>query len=157
MNRAKKLVNEELADFSHLVLCVARDISLYTPLEDGIIELSNIESLVLSHVDRNPGHSLSQIGSKVGLRASNISTIVRDLEKSGLIRRVSDQKDRRSFGIHTTSLAASNLEKVRIQWIKLLSPHIDDINALIPLIELLKKLDESITNNNETSILRSLR
>lgn len=135
---------EQLADFAHAVLSVARDIRIAMRDEAGIVEMTQLESLVMNHVERNPGISPSRISTEVGLRSSNASALLRALERKGMIQRVPDPTDRRSVSVQATPLAARNLARVRAEWAALLAEHVAPAVDLAPAIDLLTKIDESI-------------
>ncbi len=135
----------QLADLAHFVLSVARDIRIYGHLDPEIIEITLLESLVINHIERNPGTNPSRLCDELGLRSSNASALLRSLEAKGMIRRIPDPEDRRSVSLQATPLTARNLEKVRAEWARLLARHVDDMADLAPTIELLSSLDESLT------------
>ncbi len=147
----------QLADLAHFVLSVARDIRIYGQLDPDIIEITPLESLVMNHIERNPGTSPSRLCDEVGLRSSNASALLRSLEAKGMIRRIPDPEDRRSVSLQATSLAARNLEKVRSEWARLLARHVDAKTEVAPTIELLNALDESLTRAGDPVLLRTCR
>jgi DNA-binding MarR family transcriptional regulator len=135
----------QLADLAQFVLSVARDIRIYGRFDPEIMEITLLESLVMNHIERNPGTSPSRLCDEVGLRSSNASALLRSLEAKGLIRRIPDSKDRRSVSLRATPLAARNLKKVRGEWAQFLARHVNDTADVAPTIELLSALDESLT------------
>ncbi|WOF22836.1 MarR family transcriptional regulator [Microbacterium betulae] len=135
----------QLADLAHFILSVARDVRLYGHFDPEILEVTELESLVMDHVQRHPGVSPSGICAEVGLRSSNASAVLRSLEERGMIERVPNPADRRSVSVHPTPVAARNLERVRQEWARFLAPHVDDDLDLAPVIALLGSLDESVT------------
>jgi DNA-binding MarR family transcriptional regulator len=135
----------QLADLAHFVLSVARDIHIYGQIDPEIIEITQLESLVLNHVARNPGVSPSRLCDEVGLRSSNASAVLRSLEAKGMIQRIPRREDRRSVSLQATPLAARNLEKVRTEWARILDRYIEDTVDLSSAITLLRALDESFT------------
>jgi DNA-binding MarR family transcriptional regulator len=147
----------QLADLAHFVLSVARDIRIYGQLDPDIIEITPLESLVMNHIERNPGTSPSRLCDEVGLRSSNASALLRSLEAKGMIRRIPDPEDRRSVSLQATSLAARNLERVRSEWARLLARHVDAKTEVAPTIELLNALDESLTRAGDPVLLRTCR
>lgn len=142
----------QLADLAHFILSVARDIRLNGHADPGIIEVSELESLVMDHIERNPGVSPSQICSGVGIRSSNTSAVLRALESKGLIRRDADPDDRRAVKVHPTALAAGNLAKVRAEWSQFLDRHLGEGVGLEAAIGVLRGIDRSISRA-ETSAL----
>ncbi len=133
----------QLADLAHFVLSVARDIRIYGQIDPEIIEITQLESLVMNHVARNPGTSPSRLCDEVVLRSSNASAVLRSLEAKGMIQRIPHPEDRRSVSLQATPLAARNLEKVRAEWARILDRHVEDTSDLASVITLLRALDES--------------
>jgi DNA-binding MarR family transcriptional regulator len=145
-----------LADFAHAVLSVARDIRLYGHFDPEIVDMTALESLVMSHIQRSPGISPSRICDEMGLRSSNASAVLRSLEAKGLIRRAPDRTDRRLISVHPTPLAARNLANVRAEWAQLLAGHVDDTAGLVTAIEVLNAADESFTRRADSVRARSV-
>ncbi len=146
----------QLADLAHFVLSVARDIRLYGHLDSGIIEVTELESLVMNHVQQHPGVSPTGICAEVGLRSSNTSAVLRSLEEKGMIQRIPNPDDRRSVSVHPTPIAASNLEKVREVWAGFLAVHVDESLDLAPVIDALRTLDESVGESAGSFLTRSV-
>ncbi len=144
----------QLADLAHFVLSVARDIRIYGRFDPEIIEITLLESLVMNHIERNPGTSPSRLCDEVGLRSSNASALLRSLEAKGMIRRIPDPKDRRAVSLKATPLAARNLKKVLAEWARFLARHVDAKTDVAPTIELLNALDESLTRAGVPVLLR---
>lgn len=134
----------QLADLAHLVLSVARDIRLNGHADPEIIEISELESLVMGHIEHHPGVSPSRLCTAVGIRSSNTSAVLRALEAKGLIRRNPDPDDRRAVAVHPTALAEGNLERVRAEWSQLLAQHLDDTVDIEAAIDVLRGIDRSI-------------
>ncbi len=135
----------QLADLAHFVLSVARDLRLNGHEDPGVVEISELESLVMDHVQRHPGVSPSRICATVGIRSSNTSAVLRSLEAKGMIRRDPDPGDRRAVRVHPTEAAARNLATVRREWSRFLAPHVDDSAALETAVELLRGISGSIS------------
>lgn len=136
---------EQLADLAHLVLSVARDIKMAGRVNSSIIEVTELESLVMGCVQGNPGIGPSKIRARIGLRSSNVSPVLRSLERKGMIERIPDPRDRRATGIYPTPLARQNLAKVRAQWAALLDDYVDTGTDIAPTIDLLHVINEAIT------------
>ncbi len=138
----------QLADLAHFVLSVARDIRLNGHDDPEVVEVSELESLVMDHVTRHPGVSPSRICTAVGIRSSNTSAVLRSLEAKGMIRRDPDPADRRAVRVHSTEAAARNLATVRLEWSRFLASHVDDSDALETVVDLLRRIDESISRDS---------
>lgn len=136
--------DEQLADLAHLVLSVGRDIRLYGHPAIEIIEITELESLVMNHVQRHPGVSPTRICTEVGLRSSNTSAVLRSLAEKGMIERRPNPDDRRSISVHPTAIAAENLRRVRDMWTRFLAPHVDGGFDVAPAVELLRAVENSV-------------
>lgn len=110
--------HEFTADIAELVLSIARRIATSVQTAPDVVRLSNLESLVMRFIDRNPGVSPSQLGEHLGLRTANVSAILRQLEEKRLVRRESASDDRRAVTVHATALASHNLARLREEWSK---------------------------------------
>ena len=53
-----------------------------------------------------------EVGSKILKSTSNITTVIDNLERAGLVRRVRDAKDRRVIHVHLTEAGSGKLEAV---------------------------------------------
>lgn len=114
---------EFTADVADLVLSIARKIAATDVVAPDIVALSNVESLVMRHIDRNPGISPSRIADQLGLRTANVSAILRQLEQKRLVRRAHADADRRAVEVHPTAVASRNLSRLREEW----AARLDDV------------------------------
>ena len=57
---------------------------------------------ILAVIDRNPGLSQSRVCAALGIKRANLVAVIDELETSGLVRRDSSTKDRRSNHLHLT-------------------------------------------------------
>ncbi len=145
----------QLSDLAHFVLSVARDIRLNGHADPEIIEVTELESLVMDCVEHNPGVSPKQICGEVGIRSSNTSAVLGSLEAKGLIRRDPDPSDRRAIRVHPTSVATRNLEKVRAEWSQFLARHLDSGAEIRAAIDVLRAIDQSITQTASSALEES--
>jgi DNA-binding MarR family transcriptional regulator len=146
---------ERLGDLAQFVLSVGRDIRLGLRYSADIIEVSELESLVISHLQLNPGISPSRLGAEIGLRSSNVSEILRALAGRGMIERVPDPTDRRFVSVQLTPLAVENLARVRAEWAAFLAAHVDETTELDAAIGVLEAIDTSVTRSGSLTAASS--
>lgn len=132
------------AQLAELVLSVARRITPREQEGTTAVSLSPLEVMVMRCVDADPNASPSRIAATLGLKSSNASAALRDLEAKGFIRRTSDPSDRRSVRVESTGFARRNLALKREQWERLLSPHLSDRGGLAQAVTLLEGLDRAL-------------
>lgn len=131
------------ADVADLILAIARMIQAQEAHFTGVITLTNLERVVLRHIDRHPGSNPSTIASSLGLRSANMSSALRSLESLGLVERAPDPHDGRGVIVRPTRLAADNLERLRAQWAAVVSPADVDADALALS---LSRLEETLSS-----------
>ena len=107
---------EQWAEFADLVLIVAREIQFRGYVSPEALSLSPSEGAVMRHLLRHPDSLPSQVAWATGLQRSNLSTVLRGLEKKGLVERVPDAADGRAVHLHPTDRAFRNYEVVRQEW-----------------------------------------
>jgi Transcriptional regulators len=129
------------ADLAEYILTIARRIAGHETPDSRAVRLSNIESLVMRYIDRNPGSSPSEIGAAVGLRSGNMSAALRSLENKGLARRSPDPKDGRVVRVDPTAAASTNLDRLREEWAELLGPLLPVDQDVSAVVQYLRSLD----------------
>lgn len=113
--------DELLADVVVLAQSISRQVHT-APVDDpDLISLTQVESLAMQHIDRHPGERVTELAATLGLKSSNASTALRDLERKGMIRRQADPSDRRASTVWPTTRARENLVRVRAQWARMLA------------------------------------
>jgi MarR family 2-MHQ and catechol resistance regulon transcriptional repressor len=85
---------------------------------------------------------VSELGRRIGLTSGSITSAVDRLEKCGLVRRVSDARDRRARMIHLTHEGGARVTKVFASHSKAMEQAAACLNAAerAALVKLLKKL-----------------
>lgn len=138
--------DERLADLADLVLAVARAISIDAHLDSTIVDLTATEINVMRYVDRHPGTSPTAVAAATGLRRSNLSRALRDLEAKGMVRRTADAADARQARLEPTALATANLQRLRAKWSRLLTSVEADHRHLDAALALLTQLDAGLAS-----------
>ena len=68
---------------------------------------------ILAVIERNPGLSQSRVCAALGIKRANLVTVIDQLESSGLVRRDSSVKDRRSNHLHLTPVGLRALRSAQ--------------------------------------------
>lgn len=107
---------ENLADLAEAIMRVARQLHVLTAHSPDVIELTQLEAMILRHVDAHPGIAPSTISHDLRVLPSNTSAALRHLRQHGLIDSTADPADRRRQQLHPTHLVRSNLAAARRGW-----------------------------------------
>jgi len=151
MAAAEALTPAQLADLADSILSVARWLALLGNQDAAVVQLSPLEALVIRYVDRNPGSTPSQLAAGLGLKSSNASSALRDLESKGFIRRSVDPADGRSVRIEPTAFAQENRDLRRQCWARIVGPLIDNVETSVAAISLLGNLDAQLAEMGRSS------
>ncbi|RVT69683.1 MarR family transcriptional regulator [Agrobacterium sp. CNPSo 2736] len=112
---------DPLVELADVTLRVARKLRGY-PLQDPqIVPLSQLECLVLLHVERYPGVTPGDLGEELRLRSSNASTALRGLVEKSQLERRADESDGRIARLFLTPQAKHSIKTVRDTWRGLLA------------------------------------
>lgn len=111
----------DLADLAQLILSTAREIRFRGYDHPDAVALNPSEGNVMRYIDAHPGTTPSAVAEATGLRRSNLSAALRDLESRGLVERRIDPHDGRGVNLFPTPRAARNLELVRREWAHILA------------------------------------
>lgn len=139
------------ARLAELVLSVARRLTLLEHQAPGTVPLSQLEAMVMRHVDAEPGTAPSRISATLGLKSSNTSAALRELEAKGFIRRTVDPTDGRGVRVEPTPVARENLALMHDHWVGRLAPHLPDVTALGAAVDLLARLDGALEASSGTA------
>lgn len=112
---------ESLVEVIDAVVIIERQIKIASSQAEQLIALTSLEVLLMQYIDQNPGATSSHIASVLGLRTSNASAALSDLEEKGLVERRNDPADGRSINVWPTKLAQSNLAQIHDHWLQMLS------------------------------------
>ncbi len=145
--QAKVLVvtDEEVSrlfDLADLIFAVGRQIR---PAHDRSTEMCTpVESIVMRYVDRNPGTSARAAAEATLLPSSNLSRVLRGLEKKGLVRRDTDIHDSRCVRIYPTARARENLQHLREAWSQTLEGIVDDAETIDLVNTTLRRIETEL-------------
>src|ERR1700742_2096831 len=99
---------------------------------------------LLINIDEKEGTTVSQVAALLGLKSTSLSRMLRQLEKSGLIYRESNEGDKRSVKIYLTPVGRQKRHQARVlvrQFNNYLDNHISE-NDKEYLIKMLKKINK---------------
>jgi len=103
---------------------------------------------LLINIDEQEGTTVSKAASLLGLKSTSLSRMLNQLEKTGLIYRVSNPGDKRSVKIYLTELGKEKRHLARgivKQFNSYLNAHISD-NDKQYLITMLEKINQLTIN-----------
>ncbi len=103
---------------------------------------------LLINIDEQEGTTVSQAAALLGLKSTSLSRMLNQLEETGLIRRESNQGDKRSVKIYLTDLGKEKRHLARAvvkQFNNYLNAHIKEADKEY-LIEMLQKINQLTLN-----------
>src|SRR4051812_18545096 len=109
---------------------------------------------LLINIDEEEGTTVSQAAALLGLKSTSLSRMLRQLEKSGLIYRESNEGDKRSVKIYLTELGKEKRHLARAlvkQFNNYLNANISD-NDKDHLVKTLKKINQLTLNFKPESL-----
>lgn len=134
-----------LAELAQLILTTAREIRFRGYDDPDAVSLNPSEANVMRYIDEHPGATPSAVADATGLRRSNLSTALRELEARGFVERRVDPHDGRGINLFPTPLAARNLALVQQEWAKALAAGLgDDHRDIEPAKRLLERLERGL-------------
>jgi DNA-binding MarR family transcriptional regulator len=130
---------ERWAELADHVLIIAREIQFRGYQDRRAVPLTATEGMVMRYLQDHPITAPKQIAAAVGLQRSNLSTLMRDLERKGLIERTMSEGDRRGVTVRLTEAGGRNYLVVRREWAAAVSKAVEnDTRALDGALGLLK-------------------
>jgi DNA-binding MarR family transcriptional regulator len=86
------------------------------PERAGVGPLPTTEVALLKLVVENPGSTIGELASALGLHQPNTSAAIRVLVERGLVHRVTDPADRRTTRVDPTELGRVEHEAISAAW-----------------------------------------
>src|SRR5262245_11815937 len=117
--RSKKSVNDDVerwAELADRVLIIAREIQFRGYKDPRAVPLTATEGMVMRYMQDHPITAPNQIAAAIGLQRSNLSTLLRGLERQGLIERKMSEGDRRGVTVSLTEAGRRNYLLARREW-----------------------------------------
>jgi DNA-binding MarR family transcriptional regulator len=103
----------ELAD---LILVIAREIQFRGYADPRVQRLTQSEGMVMRHLQDDSDAAPSRIAAATGLQRTNLSTVLRAVEKKCLIKRQTRPDDARGVRVHLTEHGKMNYSIVLREW-----------------------------------------
>ena len=136
------------ADLADLALVLAREIQFLGYRDPEAVPLTQSEGMVMRYLQDHPGTPPSQLADATGLQRTNMSAVLRGLERKGLAERRACADDLRRATIHPTERGRRNYALVRQEWAAVMSAAADhDAANLDQALALLRKIGTSLTAN----------
>jgi DNA-binding MarR family transcriptional regulator len=136
------------AELADLVLILAREIQFLGYRDPEAVPLTQSEGMVMRYLQDHPGTAPSQLADATGLQRTNISAVLRGLERKGLAERRASPDDLRRATIHPTERGKRNYALVRQEWAAVVSAAAGhDTSDLDAALALLHKIGTSLTAN----------
>jgi DNA-binding MarR family transcriptional regulator len=102
--------------FADLVLIIAREIQFRGYPDERATPLTPSEGMVMRYLQSNNAANPTQIAAATGLQRTNLSTVLRQLERKGLIEKHACSDDARGITVHLTKRGAINYAAARREW-----------------------------------------
>ena len=107
---------EQWSELADLILMVARELQFRPYVSDRALSLTPSEGMVMRHMQVEPETTFPRLIEATGLLRTNLSTVLRGLERKGLIERRVRPEDRRVTTVHRTERGRDNYQIVRAEW-----------------------------------------
>jgi DNA-binding MarR family transcriptional regulator len=149
--RTAPATEEQWADLADLVFFIAREIKFGGYTSEEAISLSPSEGIVMRYLFLHPGAIPSKIAEAAGLQRSNLSTVLRSLEKKGVLERRSSTEDAREVHLYPTPRGTSNYALVRKEWARRVAEAAGDTEDIQDTITLLRKVQTGLVELRQSS------
>lgn len=104
------------AELADLVLAISREIQYRGYADERAQSLTQSEGVVMRYLLRSEPAAPSQIAAATGLQRTNLSAVLRGLERKGLVRRQANPEDGRGITVSATDEGRANYNLVRHEW-----------------------------------------
>lgn len=104
------------ADLADLVLAVSREIQYRGYADERAQSLTQSEGVVMRFLLECESAAPSRIATATGLQRTNLSAVLRGLERKGLVRRQANPEDGRGITVSATDEGRANYALVRHEW-----------------------------------------
>jgi len=100
------------ADLAKVLSRVGRALRYRTRAVRDALDVTNSEAELLKLLDRKPGIRVQDAAEELGVASNSVSTLVKQLTRTGLVERASDPFDGRVAQLRLTSLAEAWVTQV---------------------------------------------
>lgn len=149
---APRAEDQRWAELADLTLIVAREIAVRRYTDPRAQHLTQSEGTVMRYLQGAPDAAPSQIAAATGLQRTNLSTVLKALEKKGLIERHASPGDARGVRVHLTQAGRTNYTIVRHEWAEAVHAAAnDDTTNLDAALALLTTVKDGLTKMRPTN------
>lgn len=135
--RLNKVYHETMFCMDYMFRSEKENFKRYTTLELKLISI----------ISENPNIPLKSIRDKLNISASSLSTLINTLEKKGVIQRLINKNDKRSYSLQLSDLGAqikSDYNKFEDMFYNEMLKALDNYEERETLIKLLGKITEHL-------------
>lgn len=141
MKRPTKDDLERWAQLADRALVIAREIQFRGYEDAPAVPLTATEGMVMRYMQDHPVAAPNQIAVAIGLQRSNLSTLLRGLERHGLVERTVSESDRRGVTVRLTEHGRRNYLVARRAWgVAIAAAAGNDTRSLNGALGLLKEI-----------------
>jgi DNA-binding MarR family transcriptional regulator len=115
-NSARRSHDPRWETFADLVLIIAREIQFRGYTDARATSLTPSEGMVMRYLQSNNAANPTHIAAATGLQRTNLSTVLRGLERKGLIEKHACSDDARAIAVHLTKRGTINYSAARHEW-----------------------------------------
>ncbi|TME31595.1 MAG: MarR family transcriptional regulator [Chloroflexi bacterium] len=134
---------------------IGRGLRYHTRVEREALDLTHSEAELLRLVDRAPGIRVQDAAVELGVASNSVSTLVKQLNRAGLVERATDPLDGRAVCLRLTPLArewvtqVGNAREQAIQraLLELGDEERETLEAALPAI---KRLAKALSNKSSS-------
>lgn len=110
--------DKQLADLAAITVALTRHLELTGHQHPDVIELTPTEVLVTRYLEFRPDSTASSLAHNLKLQPSNLSAVLKALERKGVIIRERSTEDARQFKLILTDRARQSIYEIRNTWSK---------------------------------------
>ena len=144
-SRARQ-VDQRWAELGDLALVVARELQIRPYLDERVLHLSPSEGMVMRFLQGGDSATPTSIAVAVGLQRTNVSTVLRGLERKGLIERSTNIEDRRVVTVQLSERGRGHYDMARQEWAAAIASAAgNDTRHLDAAIHLLARVRDGMT------------
>ena len=134
---------------------IGRGLRYHTRVEREALDLTHSEAELLRLVDRSPGIRVQDAAIELGVASNSVSTLVKQLNRAGLVERATDPLDGRAVCLRVTPLAREWVTQVgnaREQAIQraLLDLGDEERETLEAALPAIKRLAKALSNKSSS-------
>jgi len=127
-----------VTELFELIMTANRRLYLNPSVESALTVLTKTEVLVMGSIRSLDQPTPSEVAMDTGLSRSNLSTVLRSLERKGLVTRTRSADDRRVVYLAPTEMALRSFTEIHDVWRRVLRPALGDHPDLEAAVRVLR-------------------